>query len=111
MNKVYTPDKWVILEINNKGDKVRKVLAGFQGGYLDGDAWRLSSGTVETEEDGDYFLFHQHSGSTYKCHKQMEAFTVLTASMHKSWQEQVKDLENVTIKRIEITKDDEEKEA
>lgn len=99
----YNPDKWVIIEMDHKGNKVQKILAGFQGGYLDGDSWKLSSGTLETEEDGDYYIFKQHSGSVYKCHKKMEGLTMLTGSMLSSWQEQIKELEGVTMEVIQKT--------
>lgn len=78
--KVYseTPDRWVILKIS---DGVYKVLAGWYGGYLHGDSWRLNSGIVKVEEDGDYYLFHGKSGSTYKCHKDAKGFTGYTSQV------------------------------
>ena len=103
MSRTYNPDRWVIIEMNNKGKKVQKVLAGWQGGYLDGDSWKLSSGTLETEEDDDYYIFKQHSGSVYKCNKSAEGFTLLTSSMLSDWQEQIKELEDVTVEVIQKT--------
>lgn len=61
-----TPDKWLLIDV---GEGVHKVFASWTGGYLDGDYWRLNSGIERVEKDGDYFLFHGFSGSTYKCHK------------------------------------------
>jgi hypothetical protein len=70
---MYTPDNWVILKIVLPGEVNYKVLAGWSGGYLDGDSWRMNSGITKVEEEGDYFLFHGYSGSIYRCHKDAEA--------------------------------------
>ena len=54
-NADYTPDNWVVLKITNtkrsgntgygRTEQVLyKVLAGWGGGYLDGDSWRMNSG-------------------------------------------------------------------
>lgn len=64
-----TPDRWVILKLNNKGKTFYKVLAGWSGSYLDGQSWRINSGIVSVESNDDHYLFHGHSGSIYKCHK------------------------------------------
>jgi hypothetical protein len=71
----YHPDNWVILKIETQpetnetqDETIYKVLGGWSGGYLDGDSWRMNSGIVSHERDGDYWLFHGHSGSVYRCH-------------------------------------------
>ncbi len=64
-----TPDNWVVLKIDTDSNGVLyKVLAGWSGGYLDGDSWRLNSGITKCVKEGEYFLFHGESGSIYKCH-------------------------------------------
>ena len=65
----YTPSKWIIIEISSAEDSVRKVFATWYGGYFDGDSWRLSSGITKVEDKGDYYLFHNESGSIYQCYK------------------------------------------
>jgi hypothetical protein len=40
----YLPDNWVVLKINHEGKTLYKVLAGWIGGYLNGDSWRMNSG-------------------------------------------------------------------
>lgn len=63
----YKPDNWVI--IKTKGDDPHyRVLAGWSGGYMDGDSWRLNSGITRHEFDRDYWYFYGSSGSCYKCH-------------------------------------------
>ena len=65
----YSPDNWVVIKY--KGDDPHyKVLAGWSGGYLDGDSWRMNSGIVRVEEDEHLFLFYGASGSCYECNKQ-----------------------------------------
>lgn len=60
------PDNWVVVKVD---EDFYKVLAGWSGGYLDGDCWRLNSGISEVKDDGDYWLFIGESGSVYQCHK------------------------------------------
>ena len=39
----YTPDRWVIVEINSpEHGKIRKVLGSWYGGYLGSDSWRMN---------------------------------------------------------------------
>ena len=65
-----TPDKWVVVKIDNNLDTpFYKVFATWAGGYLDGDRWKLNSGIKSVESDEDYYYFIGHSGSCYKCHK------------------------------------------
>lgn len=106
--KTHSPDRWVLLEMIDGDNKVNKILGGWRGGYLDGDCWRVSSGVVKTEEDGDYYLFHNHSGSIYKCHKKAEGLTSLTANILSGWQEEVKDIKTIKINIITKGKDDEQ---
>lgn len=66
----YTPDTWVVFKIEAHDiPKYYKVLAGWSGGYLDGDCWRMNSGITEFELIGDYYHFKGETGSVYKCHK------------------------------------------
>jgi len=85
----YTPDTWVKVKIEVEGKPdLFKIVGGWSGGYADGDNWRVNSGVVKTEEFDDYYLFHGHSGSVYKCYKQSEgvrySISGVLASMTKS---------------------------
>lgn len=82
----YTPDNWVVLRIkDSKYFIIRyKVLAGWSGGYLQGDSWRINSGISEVTEDGDYLLFHGYSGSVYRCHKKAYRLTMAIAGVYNS---------------------------
>ena len=72
-----TPDRWVVLELNNKGTTIYKVFGSWAGGYLDGDRWKANSGIVSVEEDDEYYYFIGYSGSCYKCHK--KGYGVMTS--------------------------------
>jgi len=56
-----TPDSWVIIEVNHEGEQFQKILSGWSGGYLDGDAWRMSSPIKEIniKVNQDYFTGRQ----------------------------------------------------
>ena len=67
----YFPDNWVVVKIKDgKLDRgFYKVLAGWSGGYLSGDSWRMNSGINKVTEEGDHLKFWGASGSCYICHK------------------------------------------
>jgi hypothetical protein len=93
----YKPDKWVMLEINQQGTKVYKILAGWSGSYLHGQSWKLNSGCVSAKLDGDYFLFEGYSGSVYKCHKDAYGYNGIIANVLHSMEEDVKRIKGLTI--------------
>lgn len=77
---MYRPDRWVLIEI--KGDKpFLKVLAGWSGGYLNGDSWRMNSGISKVHEEPQHYIFEGVSGSRYHCSKSSYGLTALTASI------------------------------
>ena len=63
----YFPDNWVVIKY--KGDPHYRVLAGWSGGYLDSDTWRMNSGITRVEVTEDSFLFYGCHGSCYECIK------------------------------------------
>lgn len=91
------PDRWVVIEAKSPTDTIQKVFAGWSGGYLDGDSWRLNSGIVETKEDGDYLEFIGVSGNVYRCHKQGYGMNAYMASIYDSWIKQLPDDTSLTI--------------
>ena len=81
-----TPDNWVVIKM--KGDEPHyRVLAGWSGGYLDGDSWRMNSGITRVENDGDCYNFHGLSGSCYSCHKESYTLRMNTAHIWPRLQE------------------------
>jgi len=66
----YTPDLWVIVEINSdEHGKIRKVLGSWYGGFAGSDEWRMNSGIEKVIEQDDYYDVIGYSGSVYKCYK------------------------------------------
>jgi hypothetical protein len=84
----YTPDKWVMLKITGNDQPVYKVLAGWTGGYLHGDSWKLNSGVVSVEEHDDHYAFAGASGSVYVCRKNSYGLTMMTSQILKHFTDQ-----------------------
>lgn len=84
----YTPDSWVVLKIYNN---FYKVLAGWNGGYLDGDSWRMNSGITGVEKLGDYYEFYGNSGSLYRVHEGAYRLTMATAGIYNQLKERFGD--------------------
>jgi hypothetical protein len=82
----YTPNNWVIIKVKETG--LFKVLGGWSGGYLDGDYWRLNSGIIKVELDGNYWLFYGNSGSIYKCHKDSYRLSHNTSGIYRQLDEE-----------------------
>ena len=75
----FTPDKWVVIEINHGEEKIERILSSWYGGWAGSDSWRLSSGITEVEELEDSYIIKNHSGSVYTCFKGrygMSAYTM-----------------------------------
>ena len=80
----YQPDNWVVLKIKEgKGTfPFYKVLAGWSGGYLDGDSWRMNSGITLVFDREDEIHFHGESGSLYRCPKGAYGLRMSTAGIY-----------------------------
>jgi hypothetical protein len=82
----YRPDNWVVIKF--KGDDPHyRVLAGWSGGYLDGDSWRMNSGITEVTEDDNSYHFTGSSGSTYSCGKESYGLRMNNAHIWDKLQE------------------------
>lgn len=89
----YEPDRWVIIEgVWFNGEPTRRVLAGWSGGYLYDDEWRMSSGITNITEYDDRYEIDNHSGSHYICYKNRRGLTSLSAAALKSYQEKYPEL-------------------
>lgn len=68
MNRHYFPDNfpdnWVVIFLNGS-EPHYKILAGWSGGYAQGDSWRLNSGITKVEETESAYSFYGSSGSCY----------------------------------------------
>ena len=88
-----TPDSWVIIEVNHEGEQFQKILSGWSGGYLDGDAWRMSSRIKEIgiKVNQDYFTVDTESGSKYNLFKSRQGLRMSNAGIYNELKEQYGD--------------------
>jgi hypothetical protein len=101
-NDDFNPDRWVVLEVSeNKNELIRKVYAGWYGGYLGSDSWKLSSGIIEVNEDDHAFEFINVSGSVYRCNKQAYGMSGLMCDVFESWQEKLKSIKDGSIRIVD----------
>jgi len=95
-----TPDRWVVVELTHGDRTFRKILSGWNGGFLDSDDWRLSSTIVNETEMKHHIEFATDSGSTYKCLRSKEGLTGMTRDYLSNLQEQAKDRDDVNVKLL-----------
>ena len=81
----FNPDQWVVVEVKTPHHHGRKVLASWHGDYIAGDRWRMSSGITKVDDNNDHYVFHNESGSIYKCFKQSQGMSVYTAALFEDW--------------------------
>lgn len=105
MNNYYTPDRWVMIEINSKENgKIRKILASYYGGFAGSDSWKLSSGNTSVIDKGEFYEFPQESGSAYKCYKTCIGMSNYTSGVYAGWIKALSDMDN-SATSIEIVED------
>lgn len=85
----YTPDRWVVLKLETETDTWYKVFAGWYGGYLDGDSWKLSSSIVSRTVDKHVHSFANSSGSTYHCYVKNYGLSVYMAQVLESFNQDI----------------------
>jgi hypothetical protein len=68
--RIYRPDGWVILKFTPENEEsFYRIFGTWRGGFVNGDTWRLSSGSIEPptlSECGLFWVWAQDSGSTYE---------------------------------------------
>lgn len=87
----YYPDSWVILKIQHESETLYKVLAGWSGGYLDGDYWRMNSGITRVVEENKSWEFYGSSGSCYVCRKGAYRLTMANSGVYNQLKERFGD--------------------
>ena len=85
--KTYEPDRWAVVEATIDDKIERRIVAGWWGGYLDPDHWRISSMVSSVTDNTDYYTFDNESKSRYICYKKCFGFTGLSAAAFQSFQE------------------------
>ena len=100
----YTPDVWVVLEFDapQLEQPLRKVFAGWYGGFAGSDSWKLNSGITETRRDGDWFEFDGYSGSTYHCHANNYKMSSLMHGVLSRWLTQAEQRGDTSIRVLTL---------
>lgn len=94
---MYTPDRWIVVEIDDNGEKHQRVFAGWYGGYLKGDSWRMNSGITVVDDCGDYYDFMGESGSVYRCYKNAYGMSMYMQSVLAGFMKQQTDTFKISI--------------
>lgn len=99
----YTPDVWVVLELANSKETIRKVFAGWYGGYTGSDSWKLNSGITHVRiDDQGHYEFDGYSGSTYYCHFNNYQLSGLMHSVLNTWIARAEQHGDTTIRILSI---------
>jgi hypothetical protein len=100
----YTPDVWVVLEFDapQLERPLRKVFAGWYGGFAGSNSWKLNSGITVTRRDGDWFEFDGYSGSTYRCHANNYHLSGLMQGVLSKWLKDAEQRGDTTIKILSL---------
>jgi hypothetical protein len=100
----YTPDVWVVLEFDAPQLEVplRKVFAGWYGGYTGSNSWKLNSGITAVRRVDDWFEFDGYSGSVYRCHVNDYHMSGLMLNVLANWQKQAEQRGDTTIKTLSL---------
>lgn len=83
------PDSWSVLEYRTDDAIFHKIIAGFDGSYMYGPAWRLNSGITKIDETVDGYAVHGNSGSVYMLHKLTEGVRGYASTVLADLQQQV----------------------
>jgi len=62
-DRYFCKDKWVVVKFNIDDTTIYRLLVGIYG------SWRLNSGIVSVDRDGDDLIFNGVTGSKYVCNK------------------------------------------
>lgn len=89
----YYPDVWVVLDCQYGEEKVQRILAGWYGGFVNGDSWKLSSGIEQISEFENHYEIKNRSGSTYYCNKNEYRMSSLTAGILATLQKQASEVD------------------
>jgi hypothetical protein len=99
----YTPDLWVIVEINSpEHGKIRKVLGSWYGGFGGSDEWRMNSGIEKVIDQGDYYDIVGYSGSIYKCYKNRVGCSAYTNRVYNNLKKELEDINMGTMEIVTI---------
>ena len=85
---IYTPDSWVILKLHNMSEVHYRVVAGWHGGYTQGNSWKMNSGITKYTIKDKLISFDGYSGSCYNCYINSERMSGYMAMVYDSYAQQ-----------------------
>ena len=98
----YTPDRWVIVEMNSVHGNIRKILGSWYGGFAGSDEWRFSSGITEVIEHDNHYEIHNHSGSIYTCYKNSIGMSSYTNTVFNDYKKKLEESNTGTMEVVDI---------
>jgi len=100
----YTPDVWVVLEFDHPDleTPLRKVFAGWYGGFAGSNSWKLNSGITATRKVEGWFEFDGYSGSTYRCHNNNYHLSGLMHGVLSNWLKQANERGDTKIRVLTL---------
>ena len=81
------PDVWEIIKITDHVDNISmyRILAGWYGGYLGSNSWKINSGIVSCKlTENGWYEFQSVSGTVYLCHRDVRRMSSLTAGIYEN---------------------------
>lgn len=97
---IHTPDCWTVVEFGNTNHTIRKIFAGWYGGFAEGESWSLSSGITEAQEYDTHWEFLNHSGSRYVCYKNTKGLSSYMYGIFGNWLAEAKDAGTYTVQDV-----------
>ena len=100
----YTPDVWVVLEFDapQLETPIRKVFAGWYGGFAGSNSWKLNSGITKVRKVDGWFEFDGYSGSIYRGKPGNYHMSSLMHGVYANWLKQADERGDVTIKILSL---------
>jgi hypothetical protein len=98
----YTPDRWVIVEMNSVHGNIRKILGSWYGGFAGSDEWRFSSGVTEVIEHDNHYEIHNDSGSIYTCYKNSVGMSAYTTMVFNDYKKKLEESNTGTMEIVTI---------
>lgn len=82
--RIETPERYVLIKIQNESTETLHILSGWNGSYLSGASWRLSTQIISITSVGDgYFRAETRSGTVYTLSPHGVGLTSWTSSILK----------------------------
>lgn len=99
---MYTPDRWVVIEIQKGSVVIQKVFAGWYGGFADGNSWKLNSGIVGTKFVDGFYEYSGYSGSIYRCNPNSHGMSMHMQGVLDNWLKHAKSHDNMQIRVLDL---------